>query len=271
MIQGSAGKEKEKKAVTACEPTVLLDTDEVVFINKPAGLLTHADGRQVLSTVVDWVLTNYPAVAGVGEVAVDQSGEAIDRSGIVHRLDRETSGVMVIAKTAASFNHLKHQFQEQLVRKEYRAFVYGRINDRWGTINRPIGRSTADPRKRSAERGATGVLREAVTDFERIGLGEYLTEPFSYVKLVPQTGRTHQLRAHLRALDRPIVGDELYADYKYKIDADGSMRSNHLACERLMLHAHSLELTLPTGESKRIIAPLPLEFELAAERLEGTV
>jgi len=178
---------------------------------------------------------------------------------------------MILAKTQSAYDELKQQFHDRLVKKEYRAFVYGRIKDRWGTINRSIGRSTTDPRRRSAERGAKGLLREAITDFERIGMGEYETEPFSYVKLFPKTGRTHQLRAHLRAIDRPIVGDTLYAEYKYEVNKDGTPRSNHLGCDRLMLHAHCLQLTLPDGTDERFIAPLPPEFERAAERIEETV
>ena len=245
-------------------PTIIFENDDVVVINKPYGLIVHGDGKDAGATVVDWFLSHVPTAQGVGETATDKQGNPIDRSGVVHRLDRETSGVMVLAKTQGAFEKLKYQFHEREVRKEYRAFVYGRINDRWGTINRPIGRSAKDSRRRSAERGAKGVLREAITEFERIGMGEYEEEPFSYVKLFPKTGRTHQLRAHLRAVDRPIVGDTLYAEYKTE-------RSNHLACDRLMLHAHTLEIALPDGTDERFIAPLPLAFEAAAERIEESL
>ena len=168
--------------------------------------------------------------------------------------------MLILAKTQAAYDHLKQQFHDRLVKKEYRALVYGRINDRWGTINRPIGRSVKDHRRRSAERGAKGVLREAITDFERIGMGDFAGESFSYVKLFPKTGRTHQLRAHLRAIDRPIVGDELYAAHLIE-------RSNHLELDRMALHAHVLELTLPNGEAERFIAPVPMVLEQAAERI----
>jgi len=242
------------------EPTVLYESDDVLVIDKPVGLLVHADGKAETGTVVDWLLARNPEVRGVGESAHDQEGNELERSGIVHRLDRETSGVMILAKTQKAYEHLKYQFHERLVLKEYRALVYGRINDRWGTINRPIGRSVKDYRRRSAERGAKGVLREAITDFERIGMGEYKDEPFSYVKLFPKTGRTHQLRAHLRAIDRPIVGDTLYA-------AHLAERSNHLDLDRLALHAHILEIMLPNKQTERFIAPVPQSIEQAAERI----
>jgi len=242
------------------EPTVLYESDDVLVIDKPVGLLVHADGKTEATTVVDWFLARCPDAQGVGEQANDQAGNELDRSGIVHRLDRETSGVMILAKNQKAYEHLKYQFHERLVLKEYRALVYGRINDRWGTINRPIGRSVKDHRRRSAERGAKGVLREAITEFERIGMGEFNDEPFSYVKLFPKTGRTHQLRAHLRAIDRPIVGDSLYAAHLRE-------RSNHLDLDRLALHAHILEIMLPNKQTERFIAPVPQSLEQAAERI----
>jgi 23S rRNA-/tRNA-specific pseudouridylate synthase len=99
-----------------------------------------------------------------------------------------------------------------------------------------------------------------VTDYERIGVGEYDGESFSYLKLIPKTGRTHQLRVHLKAIDRPIVADTLYAPTFVE-------RSNNLGLERLALHAHVLELILPSGESERFVAPVPQAFEEAAERI----
>ncbi len=243
------------------EPTVLFENDDVMFISKPYGWLTHADGHNKdLPTVVDWFVGRAPLARGVGEPGYSKTGEELDRSGVVHRLDRETSGVLILAKNQEAHQHLKKQFQDRLAHKEYRAFVYGRMNDRWGTINRPIGRSAKDHRRRSSEKGAKGILREAITDFERIAMGEYEGEPFSYVKLIPKTGRTHQLRTHLRAIDRPIVGDTLYAEHKIS-------RSNNLGLNRLALHAHVLEIELPGGSRERVIAPMPLEFEAAAERI----
>jgi 23S rRNA pseudouridine1911/1915/1917 synthase len=224
--------------------------------------MVHEDKKTEAPILVDWFVAREPGAKEVGEPGYGRDGAVLNRAGVVHRLDRETSGVLLLAKNQDAHQYIKKQFQDRLVEKEYRAFVYGRINDRWGTINRPIGRSTKDHRRRSAERGAKGVLREAITDFERIGVGEYEEEPFSYVKLMPKTGRTHQLRAHLRALDRPIVNDTLYGERKASV-------SNNLATDRLMLHAHILELALPNGTAERFIAPLPNIFELAAERIEG--
>ncbi len=246
------------------KPKILFEDEKVMVIDKPVGLLVHKTKNSDLSqaeTVVDWFLKTVPEAKGVGEQMADNEDEVyFDRSGLVHRLDRETSGVMILAKDNETYGFLKQQFKDRLVHKEYRAFVYGRIKDRWGTINRPIGRSSKDPRKRLVGKNLKGVVREAITDFEKIGIGEYEGETFSYLKLIPKTGRTHQLRVHLRALDRPIVGDKLYADYKMK-------DSNNLDLKRLALHAHVLELELPDLGQKRFVSPLPFEFELAAEKI----
>jgi 23S rRNA pseudouridine1911/1915/1917 synthase len=252
--------ENEEKVVKT-EPIVLFEDADILVINKPEGWLTHDDAKESMApVVVDWFLARVPEAAGVGEVGYSPKGVELNRSGVMHRLDRETSGVLVLAKNQAAHQFLKEQFKDRKVYKEYRAFVYGRIHDRWGTINRPIGRSAKDYRQRSAQRGAKGILREAITDFERIGVGEFEGEAFSYVKLIPKTGRTHQLRVHLRAVDRPIVGDELYGAYKIP-------GSNNLLMDRLMLHAHILEIELPSGSKERFIAPVPQEFEDAAERI----
>lgn len=248
-------------AATVLEPTILYEDNDVLVINKPEGWMVHEDGKETdTPIVVEWFLRRLPEAAGVGEPAYAQNGTLLNRAGVVHRLDRETSGVLILAKTQDAHAFLKQQFKDRNVYKEYRAFVYGRIHDRWGTINRPIGRSGKDHRLRSAMKGAKGQLRDAVTDIERIGMGEYEGEAFSYLKLVPKTGRTHQLRVHLRAVDRPIVNDELYGSYVAE-------KSNNLGLSRMALHAHILELTLPNGQNERFIAPLPQEFEEAAERI----
>ena len=243
------------------EPEVLYEDESVLVVNKPVGWLVHEDKRtEDAPILVDWFLSRVPEASGVGEQGHTPDGTELNRSGVVHRLDRETSGVLIMAKNQDAYQFLKQQFKDRLVKKEYRAFVYGRMHDRWGTINRPIGRSGKDYRQRSSMSGAKGVMREAITDFERIGVGEFEEESFSYLKLKPKTGRTHQLRAHLRSLDRPIVGDNLYASYKMS-------DSNDLNLNRLALHAHTLELLLPDGEEGRYIAPLPQSFERAAERI----
>lgn len=252
MEIGSAGAENKI--------TVLYEDEDCVVIDKPVGVMVHEDGVSEELTVVDWYLSRVPEARGVGESGTSPTGKELERSGVVHRLDRDTSGVLILAKTQEAHAHLKSEFHDRHAKKEYRALVYGRMNERWGSIDRPIGRSAKDFKKRSAERGAKGTLRDAVTNWECVGSGEYEGEPFSYVKLMPKTGRTHQLRVHMKAIDRPIVGDPLYAGKRYEI-------SNNLLLHRLALHAHELELTLPNGTEHRFIAPVPSDIEQAVERI----
>lgn len=239
---------------------ILFEDDDVVVINKPEGVLVHPDGTSEKETVVDWLLARVPEARGVGEPQTTPAGEVLERSGVVHRLDTDTSGALILAKNQNAFTHLKQQFHDRLVKKEYRAFVYGPVRERWGTIDRPIGRSVKDFRLRSAQKGARGMLRDALTDWECIGTGRYKEEHFSYLKLRPRTGRTHQIRVHLKAISRPVVNDPLYASSEMA-------RSCNLDMDRMALHAHILELQLPSGVQQRFIAPLPLSFDQAAERL----
>lgn len=242
------------------EIDILFENEDVVVINKPEGLMVHNTGHTVEPTVAEWFVATYPQAKGVGEPQLSQKGEPLERSGIVHRLDKETSGVMILAKNQDMFVHLKKQFHDRLVKKEYRAFVYGAVRERWGTIEKPIGRSTKDFRLRSAQHGARGFLRPSTTLWECIGEGRFENEAFSYMKLMPKTGRTHQLRVHLQAIGRPIVQDALYAKAEMPT-------SNNLGFKRLALHAHVLELEVKEGEKQRFIAPLPQVFEEAAERI----
>lgn len=235
---------------------VLYEDHDVLIIDKPAGLVVHDDGRNDESTVVDWFLTRVPEARNVGEPGNAQDGTPLERSGVVHRLDRDTSGILVLVKHQDAFLHLKEQFHDHHVQKEYRAFVYGTMRERWGTIDRAIGRNAKDFRLRSAQRGAKGTLRPAVTDWELIGQ----STTHAYLRVLPKTGRTHQIRVHMKAIGKPIVCDELYAPENLRT-------GYNLGFTRLALHAYSLTLTLPSGEKKTVIAPLPLDFIEAADVL----
>src|SRR4051812_44282800 len=120
---------------------ILYEDADIVAVNKPAGLVVHSDGKTVEPTLADWVLEKFPQTVEVGEPIITTDGRTISRPGIVHRLDRETSGVMLVAKTHKGFECLKKQFQSHEIKKEYHAFVYGEMKSRGGTIDRPIGRS----------------------------------------------------------------------------------------------------------------------------------
>lgn len=227
----------------------IYEDNDVVVINKPSGLLVHEEksgGEE--PTVVAWLLAHTPQARGVGEPQYDVHGNSIDRSGVVHRLDRGTSGVLILAKTQAAYEHLKAQFHDRLAKKEYQAIVYGYFSDIAGHIRAKIGRVRNHPRKRSAFKTAVGTLRDAVTDWELITQNK----DFAYVRLLPKTGRTHQLRAHLTYLAHPIVGDGLYASKK-QLSATKDV-------PRMLLHARTLTVTLEDGALKTFTAELPVDF-----------
>lgn len=237
------------------EPEILYEDKEVLVINKPAGLMVHGDGKTKESTLVDWVLKKYPKIRDVGEPKKGQNGQYILRSGIVHRLDRETSGVMLVAKTQKSFENLKKQFQDHKIKKTYHTFVYGDIKNKKGVIDRPIGRSNKDFRMWSAQRGARGELREAITEYNVInGCKDY-----SFVEVFPKTGRTHQIRVHFKAINYPLVADSLYAP----------KRDNALGFKRLALHSYEVSFLGLDGKKRTVNAPYPEDFTRAVKVLQS--
>lgn len=237
------------------EPTILYEDDFLLAINKPAGLVVHP-GVGTTETLVDWIVKHYPALQDVGEPYINEAGETIPRPGIVHRLDKETSGVLVLAKTQDFFQTLKKHFQKGKVRKEYSAFVYGTPKRVRGTVALPIGQSKGDFRKRTVLSNSRGERREAKTDFVLVGKCE---DNISFMNFFPYTGRTHQIRVHAQSLQIPIVCDSLYAP----------TREPALGFSRLALHAH--RLTIASHEHDKplhIIAPYPEDFEHALERCD---
>ncbi|MBI2475916.1 MAG: RluA family pseudouridine synthase [Candidatus Taylorbacteria bacterium] len=276
---------------------VLYEDKDVLVVNKPAGLVVHADGRTKEPTLVDWLLNHYPEIQGVGDSffvkgklsKVNGPERILERSGVVHRLDRETSGALVIAKNQKTFLFLKKQFQNRAIEKIYRAFVYGEVNPSagggTGVIDRPIARSKNDFRKWTAMRGRRGAERQAITEYKvlaripapprpaRRGGRGGADEGFSLLEVMPKTGRTHQIRAHLKAINHPVVCDKLYAPRKNCLPAaparaeraggQGTAQAGALGFKRLALHALSIALTLPSGKPLKVEAPYPKDFERA--------
>lgn len=236
------------------EPVVIYEDADIIVINKPAGLAVHADGRHERVTLVDWLSTRYPDLKGVGEEQTLADGTIIDRPGIVHRIDRETSGLIIVARTQKAFDSLKKQFGKREVKKTYRAFVYGVINDERGIIDKPIGSSRGGKGPRSAL-VPKGEMREAQTMFRVIERGEGVT----YVEVFPKTGRTHQIRVHFAAIQKPIVADRLYAPTRPPI----------LGFTRLALHAFGVTFKHPSGGQVSFEAPLPADFVQAEAKLRG--
>ena len=233
---------------------VLYEDNDILVVNKPAGLVVHADGRTKEPTLVEWILKKYPKIKGVGD-PLDAEHATVDanlRPGIVHRLDRETSGALIIAKNQETFYKLKHQFKKQEIHKTYHAFVYGRVKNDDGVIDRPIARSRRNPVLWSATRGRKGEEREAITEYRVLER----SDDFTFLELYPRTGRTHQLRVHLKAINYPIVSDKLYAN-----------REPALGFERLALHSRNISFILPNGKRIAIEAPYPKDFEEALKIL----
>ncbi len=237
------------------EPKILFEDNDMLAINKPAGLVVHSDGKTDEKNLVDWLLEKYPSIKNVGEPWVKESGEEILRSGIVHRLDRETSGVMLVAKTQEGFECLKKQFQNHEVEKIYHALVNGEMKNDSGIIDRPIGRSSKDFRMWSAQRGARGQMREAVTEYKVLSRHG----GFSLVEVYPKTGRTHQIRVHFKAISYPLVSDSLYAPNHKKA----------LGLERLGLHSYKAVFSDLNGNRHEILADYPEDFKNAVSLLQS--
>lgn len=225
--------EQEMETIEEIDLPVLYEDKNVLVINKPAGVISHSRGRY-------W---NEPSVASFVRQKTNQSGE---RAGIVHRLDRATSGVMICAKNSATLSWLQKQFSTRKVAKTYVAIVAGKLKESEAVIDMPIERNPKAPSTFRA--GSSG--RPAQTRYSVLKTSQH----YSLLELLPLTGRTHQLRVHLKQLGHPIVGDNLYGGE---------------VAERLFLHALSLSITMPDGEHQMFEAPMPVEFEKLIEKHDG--
>lgn len=240
------------------EIKIIYEDSDVLAVYKPAGLVVHSDGKIRERTLVDWILENYPEIINVGEPITLSSGDTVRRSGIVHRLDRETSGVMLIAKNQETFLFLKRQFKERKIKKVYRAIVYGVFKDSRGTVDKPIGKSRKDFRVWTVNTNARGTVRDAVTEYKVV----YSAYGFSYIEVYPKTGRTHQIRVHMKSIGHPIVCDKMYLPKK---DSEAVCP---LGFGRVALHAFSIQFLLRGGNVMRVEAPLPEDFEMAIDKMK---
>lgn len=231
--------------------TILYEDDQMLAVNKPAGLVVHSDLRTKEHTLTDWVIAHYPNLKDIGGLHTLDSERYVVRAGILHRLDRETSGVILIAKNDEAFYFLQRQFLDHTITKTYNAFVRGTPHEPSGTIELPIGRSRSDFRKWATGDDARGTLRSASTQYRIITSGE----KFSFLELTPKTGRTHQLRVHMGAVGYPIVCDKRY----------GSACA--LGFTRLALHAQQITFIAPNGKHITVTAQLPEDFTAALKEL----
>jgi len=214
----------------------LFEDEWLLVIDKPSGLPVHPGAGEKMETVLDLFRHYYPQIAAFA----DQ-----ERPGIVHRLDKDTSGVLILAKNEEALARMQELFQEREMQKTYLALVKGRLRFRNGTIDLPLARSLKQRARFEVVGEDREDRREATTDFSVIR--EF--EKFTYVRLTPKTGRTHQLRVHLAHFGNPVLGDILY----------GKTRGQDFP--RLALHAYRIEFVHPfTGNLLTVTSPLPADL-----------
>jgi 23S rRNA pseudouridine1911/1915/1917 synthase len=232
---------------------VIYEDEHLFAVDKPAGIAVHkVSPTDPQETVADVLVRERPHLAGVGESPL--------RPGLVHRLDKETSGILLVAKDQESFSYLKGLFQARQVSKEYLALVYGRPKEPSGTIDAPLGKlGTKQTTQIKGKREL--VVRDAVTDYQVIRTYPVKGPPsheYTLVRAMPKTGRTHQIRVHLKHIGCPIAGDKLYA----------SKKPLPQGLSRLFLHAEKLAFTAPDGKRLALEAPLPADLQKVLDMLQ---
>lgn len=205
---------------------VIFEDNDILVINKPSGIVVHPFDFSEEETLLDFLLTTAPESFKIQNTITLQDGRTINLGGIVHKLDRDTSGVMVIAKNEQIFTDLKQQFRDHTADKIYNAVVQGIVEKTIFTIDAPLGRNKKDYKQTVNPSNPRGELRDAVTEVKVLTRNQTTT----LIELTPKTGRTHQLRAHMSYIGHPIVGDKAYGS---TIDSP-----------RIMLHARSLTVQL---------------------------
>jgi len=234
------------------EIEIVYEDDDIIVIDKPAGVLSERAESSKSSSVVDFLVKYYPKIKEVGE---DKQ-----RFGIVHRLDKDTSGVMIVAKNNKSFEFLKSQFKDRKVQKTYTALVYGTVEPKEGIIDFRIGRSKTRPNMQTVidTKKKLGIKsREALTLYKTIKS----FDGYSLLEAYPKTGRMHQIRVHLKAIGYPVVGDKKYFFKKYaKIKP---------VLGRQFLHAGKLKIKLPNGKVSAFKSKLPEDLERFLDKISG--
>ncbi|MBU2068289.1 RluA family pseudouridine synthase [Patescibacteria group bacterium] len=235
---------------------IVFENQDIIVINKPAGLTVHPTKPEQDNTLVNQLLAYYPEIKDVGEDVL--------RPGIVHRLDKDTSGLMIIAKNNKAFEYLKKQFaagakslsepkQERKVIKRYLALVHGKVKDEKGTITKSISLSKKDHLKRSTLLDEKS--KPAWTEYQ---VKKYFNN-YTLLEITPKTGRTHQIRIHLTSIGHPITGDK---QYKFK------RQVNPKNLNRQFLHASYLKFKLPNGKIAEFKSKLPQDLEKVLESIK---
>ena len=233
---------------------IVFENQDIIVINKPANLTVHPVKKlngtsptkpEQDNTLVNQLLAYYPEIKDVGEDSL--------RPGIIHRLDKDTSGLIIIAKNNKAFEYLKKQFQERKVIKRYLALVHGKVKDEKGTITKSISLSKKDHLKRSALLDEKS--KPAWTEYQ---VKKYFNN-YTLLEVAPKTGRTHQIRIHLASIGHPITGDK---QYKFK------RQINPKNLNRQFLHASYLKFKLPNGKIAEFKSKLPQDLEKVLESIK---
>lgn len=240
---------------------IIYEDDDLLVIDKPAGIVVFPEGQSKENTLIDALIEKYPKLSEIGSPP---------RYGIVHRLDKDTSGVLLVAKSQEALIFLQKQFINRGVEKKYICLVEGSMEDDSGEIKTLIARAKGDPRKQKVYLAANAPksAREAVTEYRVIGRYKTPTSPrlrgvtsseFTLLEVKIKTGRRHQIRCHLSYLKHPIAGDKLYAFKNSKIPT---------GLTRQFLHASDLKIKLLSGEIKEFKSELPEELQKILDKLK---
>lgn len=249
---------------------ILFENKQLLVLDKPAGFVVHASAptdntgkvKKDEKNISEYILKNFKKIKGVGE-----NLPGIEKPGIVHRLDKDTSGCLIVAKTQSAYLNLKNQFQTHKIKKEYLALVWGDMRHVTGLINSPIARSKTDFRKKEIVKITSfenekhrGEVREALTRYKVEKRLTLFGQKITLVTFFPETGRTHQIRIHAKSIGHPIVGDHLYGPIKKEFE-DRYFSEGAVSKVRQLLHAKSISFFNPeTGEILKVESPLPKDF-----------
>lgn len=226
------------KANPSIKLKIIFENKDIIVIDKPAGLTVHPINPEQDDTLVNGLIASYPEIKKVGDDAL--------RPGIVHRLDKDTSGLMVVVKNNSAFEYLKKQFAEQKVVKKYLALVIGKVKDKKGIITKAISLSKKDHKKRSAL--LDDKAKKAWTEYQVLKS----FKDYTLLEVKPKTGRTHQIRVHLASIGHPLAGDK---QYKFKRQPWPENLN------RQFLHAAYLKFQLPDGKMMEFKSELPKDLE----------
>ncbi len=244
-------------------PTIIFEDEWLIALNKPAGWVVNRAESVREATIQDWLETSFPALYAISQTQLNKT--FIDRSGVAHRLDKETSGVLLVAKNSRSLASVMALFKKRLMTKHYTALVHGKVQPSKGFVRLPMARNIYNRSQFSVDPlGKTAHTDYVVVSHYTKPQGQAHNQNYSLLKLAPKTGRTHQIRVHCKYIGHPLVSDALYAS-KNQLVVDLTW------CSRHFLHASNLAFVHPeTQQMIRFEAPLPDDLQVALAHLNKT-